>query len=51
MGIYGRVTRKLIESINQTAELSGIELNPHFEEYTKNYAETYPSLGSVEFIC
>lgn len=47
---YGRVTRKLIESINQTAELSGIELNPHFEEYAKNYAETYPSLGSVEFI-
>ena len=45
---YGRVTRKLIDIAEES--VTGLELNPNFQNYIEKNTECYPELNRANFI-
>lgn len=53
---YGRVTRKIIALLQEedtplsSMAVTGLELNPYFQEYTSLYSKEYPELLKAKFV-
>lgn len=53
---YGRVTRKIIALQQEknpslsSMEVTGLELNPYFQDYVALYSKEYPELSNAKFI-
>ncbi len=53
---YGRVTRKIIalqqeeDTSLSSMAVTGLELNPYFQEYTSLYSKEYPELSKAKFV-